>query len=200
MNRFFIVAVIALTSPAAAFDAGMQYQKHLTLGKTARYQIAGELLAWQELGGKVCTESLGKTSINMEYVSRLIKNAKTEPSKMAVLSGAYQRAKTDPTYVFSDRFACQMLQASAANFDLVEQVPLSDAETQELLLIGALDNTNCELPRSTLWKVLITHRYNYLSSSRIGGSETYSNAVDAGLDRSCAELEAFGKQIETPQD
>jgi hypothetical protein len=93
-----------------------------------------------------------------------------------------------------------MLQASAANFDLVELVPPTDAEIRELRLIGALDNTDCELPRSTLWKVLVAHRYNYLASSRIGGLETYSNAVDVGLKISCAELEAFGKQVETPED
>lgn len=200
MKPITIVAAIAFASPAAAFDSGMQYQEHLTLGKTARYQIAGELLAWQELEGKYCKESLGATSINTEYVSRLVEAAKSDPSKMAILSGAYQRAKTDPSYVFRDRFKCQMLQASAANFDLVERVPPTNPETQELLLIGALDNTNCELPRSALWKVLVAHRYNYLSSSRTGGLEAYSNAVDRGLDLPCAELEAFGKQVETPQD
>ncbi|MCY1368609.1 hypothetical protein D9M69_556050 [compost metagenome] len=161
--------------------------------------MAGQLLAWQELEGRYCKESLGATSIKMENLSRLVEIAKRDTSKMAILSGAYQRAKTDASYVFSN-FDCQMLQASAANFDLVERVPPTDAETQELLMIGALDNTDCELPRSTLWKVLVTHRYNYLSSSRIGGFEAYSNAVDAGFDRSCAELEAFGKQVETPQD
>lgn len=200
MKHIVILVAISLAGPAEAFDAGMQYQEYLTLGKTARYQIAGELLALQELDGKYCQESVGKTIIIADAISSLSEIAQNDPSKMAVLSGAYQRAKTDLTYVFGDYFKCQMLQASAANFELVELVPPTEAEMNELRLIGAIDNTDCELPRSTLWKVLLTQRYTYLSSTRIGGLEAYSAAVDAGLDVSCPVLEAFGKQVETPRD
>lgn len=200
MRKIAVAVAMIIATPASPFEASMQYKEHLTLGKTARYQLVGELLAWQELGGGYCKDSLGRTSINTDYVAEIVKAAKNDPLKFSILSGSYQRAKTDPFYVFSDQFACQILQASAANFDLVELVPPTEAEMQELRFIGALDNTDCDLPRKSLWKVLLSHRYHYLSNSRLGGLEAYSNVGDARLDLSCAQLEEFGVSAETPQD
>jgi hypothetical protein len=195
----FILTIIATS--AAAFDDIGHMANTGERGRMAKYEAAGYLIAAAEDDRKYCNGRLSPERWT-DVVDRLAKSS--DAAKKAVAVGAYYRAKSDTTYVFSVE-GCLSIEATAHNFGLLKTRPLDDEEREFVFMASALDSNNCSLARQQLWRFLAARRYSYLQDAR--DVEQWSKATDegrtAGLEAApafCAKIEAFGTMLEQPQD
>lgn len=208
MNKITtMMAVAVLIFTAGATSAYTNYDLYgregLIQGKTAKYELAGQLLAYLESEYTYCDRHFQPSDLDLDYIKSLA--GTSDESKLAVFYGGYMRARTDGHYAFAD---CRKIHASAANFGIFKAKPMSDAERDDLVMIGVLDNNNCfyegTLPddKEGLWKLLARERFDYISATREGGYEVYEEGQNLGVsdDFDCSQLAAFGVRLETLEE
>lgn len=181
MNKTLTALAMVAATPATAFEP-------VQTGKHADNWAAGVILALAQEPG-ACADVFDVTeTLNVDTVKRL--SEPSDPVAAAVASGAYHRVKVDLHHIASVEW-CQSVYATAVNFYIYEPRPLNDADRDWLWKATALGDTNCDLPRATLWQRLASWKRDYLQAVHSDGFD-----VVGGTDVPCDVLVEFGRGLE----